>query len=95
MKGVFIDTISELTDEIQRDASAESVFDLLRLAFYTDPFLGDDPRPECLMCTLCANIIDNEKVTQDQIIALFAHWFRLVSLNPGHRARLRQCLSNS
>jgi hypothetical protein len=91
MKGVFVDSISKLT-EIRREASAESAFDLLQLAFFADQSLSEEPRLESLMRTLCADIIAEKQVGKDSIFAIFANWFRLVALNPGRRALLHESL---
>ena len=92
MRGILLDSISEITDGIQMSASAASLFDLFRLAFHQDPFLTGHTHLESLMRTICAGIVEEEhkSVSRDDTFEWFARWFRIVSHNPTHLARLRE-----
>jgi hypothetical protein len=97
MRGIYLDTISEITDEIQPYASAESLLNLIRLAFYQDQFLTGHTRLESLMRMICADIVEARKTvngdcSRDDIFEWFAKWFRLVSHNPRDLARFRESL---
>jgi hypothetical protein len=93
MRGAYIDWVSEVTDKIIPESSVEALFDLLRLAYYQDPSLNLEPRLESLMRTISANIVeDHVGISKDEIFSTFAKWFRLVSLNPTQRSRLRKSI---
>jgi hypothetical protein len=93
MRGVYIDQVSEVTDEIIAKPTVEALFDLLRLAYYQDPSLNLESRLESLMRTICANIVeDHPGISKDGIFTHFANWFRLISLNPKQRSRLQESI---
>jgi hypothetical protein len=93
MRGIFLDSISEITDKIQRSASTESLFDLLRLAFHQDHSLNGHTHLESLMRTICANIVEeHNNISRDDIFQWFARWFRLISHNPTELTRFYESL---
>lgn len=92
MKGIRIDSIGEIT-EIQPNATAAALFDLLRVAFHHDSSLTSQPPLESLVRTICANIIEERSsFSVEDTFGWFARWFCLISRNPIQLSRLRESL---
>lgn len=93
MKGIRIDSICEITDEIRPNATAAALFDLLRVAFQHDSSLTSQPPLESLVRTICANIMEERSsYSVEDIFGWFARWFCLISRNPTELSRLRESL---
>jgi hypothetical protein len=93
MKGIRIDSICEVTDQIQPNATAAALFDLLRVAFHHDSSLTSQAPLESLVRTICANIIEERSsFSVEDIFGWFARWFCLISRNPTQLSRLRESL---
>jgi hypothetical protein len=92
MKGIRIDSICEIT-EIQLNATAAAVFDLLRVAFHHDSSLTSQTPLESLARTICANIMEEKSsFSAENTFGWFARWFCLISRNPTQLSRLRESL---
>lgn len=92
MKGIRIDSIREIT-EIQPNATAAALFDLLRVAFHQDSSLTSQPPLESLVRTIGADIIEERSpLSVEDIFGWFARWFCLISCNPTQLLRLRESL---
>jgi len=92
MKGIRIDSIREII-ELQPNATAAALFDLLRIAFHHDWSLTSQPPLESLVRTICADLIEKQiSFGVENIFSWFASWFCLISRNPTQLSRFRESL---